>query len=155
MWSWSEKTDQTFTPNAVSPQQSVLSQPLFVFIMLQYNSRIILLDLSVAYSTIAQLCLVIIYKMISDQYSKSNMDLQNIKRPQDYQKYCDMSTVGLAWLNGKGTLIPLLQKLGTHVEAIDPTDLWNSMQTWNKVHTVPGNRSVLSNRTAVQKDTPP
>ena len=47
-----------------------------------------------------------------------------------------MSTKGLVWLDGKGNPIPLSHTLGTHVEAIDPNDLWNSIQTRNNVHTL-------------------
>ena len=60
-----------------------------------------------------------------------------MKGPQDYQRYYHMSTDGLVWLDGKGNPMPHSHTLGTHVEAIDPNDLWNSIQTRNKVHTVP------------------
>ena len=83
------------------------------------------------------------------------MDLQNIKGPQDYQEYYYTSTEGLVWLDEKGNLIPLLHKLGMHVEAMDPLDLWNSIETWSKVHTVPAHKSGLSNSTAIEpKHTP-
>ena len=77
------------------------------------------------------------------------MDLQNIQGPQDYPKYYHMSTEGLVWLDWKGNPIPLLHKLGTHVVVIGPTDLWNSIQTQNKVYSVPAYRSGPSNSTAV------
>ena len=59
------------------------------------------------------------------------------------------------WLDGKGNPIPLSHKLGTHVEAMDPIDLWNSIQTWNKVHTVPAHRSGPSSSTDIVQITPP
>ena len=37
-------------------------------------------------------------------------------------------------MDGKGNPIPLSHTLGAHVEAIDPTELWNSIQTKSKVH---------------------
>ena len=37
-------------------------------------------------------------------------------------------------MDGKGNLIPLSQMLCAHFEAIDPTDLWTSIQTRSNVH---------------------
>ena len=54
--------------------------------------------------------------------------------PQDYQKCYHTSSEGLVWLDRKGNPIPLSHTLGAHVEAIDPSKLWNSIQTWSKVH---------------------
>ena len=83
------------------------------------------------------------------------MDSQNIKGPQDYHKYDHKSTGGLIWLDGRWNSIPLSHKLGTHVEAIDPIDLWNSIQTRNKVGTVPAHRNGPSNITAIDPNIPP
>ena len=47
-----------------------------------------------------------------------------------------MSTEGLVHIDGRGNPIPLALTLGTHVEAIDPNDLLNTIQTRNKVHTL-------------------
>ena len=63
------------------------------------------------------------------------MDSQNIKGPQYYQKYYHIFTEGLVRMDWRGNPIPLSHTMGTHVEAIDPNDLWNSIQTRNKVHT--------------------
>ena len=62
------------------------------------------------------------------------MDLHKIKGPQGYHKFYHTSSEGLVWLDGKGNPIPLSCMLGAHVEAINPTDLWNSIQTRNKVY---------------------
>ena len=83
------------------------------------------------------------------------MDSQNIKGCQDYKTYYHMSTEGLVWLDGKGNPILLLHKLGTHVEAMDPFDLWNFIQTQNKKHTVPSHRSGPSNSIVIDPNTPP
>ena len=63
------------------------------------------------------------------------MDSQYIKGPKVYQKHYHMSTEGLVWIGEKGNCTSFSHTLGTHVEAIDPNDLWNSIQTRNKVHT--------------------
>ena len=46
------------------------------------------------------------------------------------------------WLDRKGNPISLSHPLVMHIEAIHPSELWNSIQTWNKVHkqnlTAPG-----------------
>ena len=52
----------------------------------------------------------------------------------DYQRFYHTSSEGLVWLDRKENPIPLLHMLDTHVEAIDPSELWNSIQTWSKVH---------------------
>ena len=62
------------------------------------------------------------------------MDLHNIKGPWDYHKIYHTSSGGLVWLGGKGNPIPLSHMLDALVEVIDLTDLWNSIQTRNKVH---------------------
>ena len=62
------------------------------------------------------------------------MDLHKIKGLHDYHKFYHTSSEGLVWLEGKGNPIPLSYMLGAHVEAIDPTDLWNSIQTRSKVY---------------------
>ena len=62
------------------------------------------------------------------------MDLHKINGPQDYRKIYHTSSEGLVWLDGKGNPIPLSHMLGGHVEAINPTELWKSMQTRSKVH---------------------
>ena len=53
---------------------------------------------------------------------------------QDYQMFYHTSSEGLVWLNRKGNPIPLSHLLDRHVEAIDPSELWNSIQTCNKAH---------------------
>ena len=62
------------------------------------------------------------------------MDFHNIKGPQDYHKFYHTSSEGLVGLDGKGNPIPPSHTLGAHVEALDLTDLWNSIQTRNEVH---------------------
>ena len=62
------------------------------------------------------------------------MDLHDIKGPQDYHKFYHTSSEGLVWLDGKGNPILLSHMLGAHVEANYLTDLWNLIQTRNKVH---------------------
>ena len=62
------------------------------------------------------------------------MDLNKIMGPMDYQKFYHTSSEGLVWLDGKGNPIPLSHMLGVHVEPIDPSELWNSIQTRSKVH---------------------
>ena len=84
------------------------------------------------------------------------MDLHNIKGPQDYHKFYHTSSEGLVWLDGKGNQIPLSHMLGTHVEAIDPTDLWNLIQTRNKVHkhNFPVHGHGPTNSTTIDSNTP-
>ena len=62
------------------------------------------------------------------------MDLHKVTGAKDYQKFYHTSSEGLVWLDGKGNCIPLSHTLGVHVEAIDPPELWNSIQTRSKVH---------------------
>ena len=83
------------------------------------------------------------------------MDSQNIKRPWDYQKYYHTFTEGLICLDGRGNPIPLSNKLGIHIEAFDPIDVWNSIQKRDKVHTVPTHSNVPSNSTSIEPHTPP
>ena len=59
-----------------------------------------------------------------------------ITGPEDYQKFYHMSSTGLVWLDKKGNPIPLLQLLDMHVETINPSELWNSIEMWNKVHII-------------------
>ena len=49
-------------------------------------------------------------------------------------KFYHTSPKGLVWLDRKGNPIPLSYMLDTHIEAIDPAELWNSIQTGSKVH---------------------
>ena len=62
------------------------------------------------------------------------MDPHKIMGPQDYQKFYHTSSEGLVWFDGKGNPIPLSHMLGAHVEVIDPSEFWNSIQTRSKVH---------------------
>ena len=62
------------------------------------------------------------------------VDLQNIKGPQDYHKFYHNSSEDLVWLDGKENPFPLSHTMGAHVEAIDPTELWNLIQTRSKIH---------------------
>ena len=84
------------------------------------------------------------------------MDLHKITGPQDYQKFYHTSSEGLVWLDGKGNPIHPSHMLGTHIEAIDPSELWNSIQTWSKVHkqkmTALGHGSTIS--TSVDANAP-
>ena len=84
------------------------------------------------------------------------MGLHKIKGPQDYQKFYHPSSEGLVWLDGKGNPIPLSHMLGAHVEAIDPTDLWNTIQTRNKVHkqNIPVQGHGPTNSTTFDSNTP-
>ena len=63
----------------------------------------------------------------------NQMDTPKIMGRQDYQWFYDTSEC-LVWLDRKGNPIPLSHLLNTHIEAIDPSRLWNSIQTQNKVH---------------------
>ena len=51
------------------------------------------------------------------------MDLHQINKPKDYNKFYNTSSESLVWLDGERNPIPLSHKLGAHVEAIDPTEL--------------------------------
>ena len=62
------------------------------------------------------------------------MEHPQITGPKDYQKFYHMSSAGLVWLDKKGNSIPLSQPLDRHVETIHPSELWNSIEIWNKVH---------------------
>ena len=62
------------------------------------------------------------------------MDLHKIMGSQVYKKFYHTSSEGLVWLDGKGNPISLSHMLGVHVEAIDISELWNSIQTRSKVH---------------------
>ena len=62
------------------------------------------------------------------------MDPHKITGPQDYQTFYHTSSEGLVWLDGKGNPIPLSHTLGVHVEAINPAELWNSIQMRSRVH---------------------
>ena len=62
------------------------------------------------------------------------MEHPKITGLEDYQKFYHMSSAGLVWLGKKGNSIPLLQLLYMHVETIDPSELWNSIEMQNKVH---------------------
>ena len=86
----------------------------------------------------------------------SQMDLQKINRPQDYNKLYHTSSEGLVWLDGKGNPIPLSHMLGAQVEAIGPTELWNSIQTRSKVHrqNIPVLGHGPTNSTAIDPNTP-
>ena len=54
--------------------------------------------------------------------------------PHDYQWFYHTSSEGSVWLNRKGNPIPLSCMLDMYLEAMDPSELWNSIQTWSKVH---------------------
>ena len=84
------------------------------------------------------------------------MDLHNIKGSKDYHKFYHTSSEGLVWLDGKGNPILLSCMLGAHVEAIDPTDLWNLIQIRNKVHkhNIPVHEHGPSNSTTIDSNTP-
>ena len=66
------------------------------------------------------------------------------------------SSEGLVWLDRKGNPISLSHPLVMHIEAIHPSELWNSIQTWNKVHKqnfiAPG--MGLTNTTTVEAKVP-
>ena len=62
------------------------------------------------------------------------MEHPKITGPKDYQKLNHMSSGGLVWLDKNGNTIPLLQLLDMHVETINPSELWNSIEMQNKVH---------------------
>ena len=55
------------------------------------------------------------------------MDLHKIKGPKDYHTFYHTSSEGLVWLGRMGNPISY-HMLGAHVEVIDLTDLWNSVQ---------------------------
>ena len=62
------------------------------------------------------------------------METPKIKGPHDNQWFYHTSSEGLVWSDKKGNPIPLSCTLDLHIEAIDPSELWNSIQTWSKVH---------------------
>ena len=62
------------------------------------------------------------------------MDTPKITGPQDYQWFYHTSSEVLVWLDRKGNPILPLHLPDMHIEAIDPSELWNTIQTWNKVH---------------------
>ena len=64
----------------------------------------------------------------------NQMDTPKITGPQDYQRFYHTSSEGLVWLDRKDNPIHLLHLLDMHMEAIDPSELWNSIQTQSKVH---------------------
>ena len=70
------------------------------------------------------------------------MEHPKIMGPQEYQSFFHMSSEGLVWFVRKGNLIPLSQLLDMHVDTIDTSELWNSIETRDKVHrqnfTAPG-----------------
>ena len=84
------------------------------------------------------------------------MDLHKITGLQDYQKCCHTSSEGLVWIDGKGNPIPLSHTLGAHVEAIDPPELWNSIQTRSKVpeQNIMGLGHGLSKSTTIDANAP-
>ena len=83
------------------------------------------------------------------------MDLHNIKGPQDYHKFYHTASEGLVWFDGRGNPVPLSHTLGAH-EAIDLNDLWNSIQTRNKVHkqNIPVHGHGPTNSTTIDSNTP-
>ena len=84
------------------------------------------------------------------------MDLHKSKGPQDYHKFYHTSSEGLIWWDVKENPIPLSHMLGTHVEAIDLTELWNSIQTRSKVHkqNIPVLAHGPTNSTTIDCNTP-
>ena len=84
------------------------------------------------------------------------MDLHNIKGPKDYHQFYHTSSESLVWSDGRGNPIPFSHTLGPHVEAIDPNDLWKSIQTRNKVHkhSIPVHGHGHSNNTTNGSNTP-
>ena len=54
--------------------------------------------------------------------------------PHDYHQFYHTSSGGLVCLDKKGNPIPLSHMLDMHIEAIDPSELWNFIQTCSKVH---------------------
>ena len=84
------------------------------------------------------------------------MDHPKITGPQDYQRFFYMSLEGLVWLDKKGNPIPLLQLLDMHIDTIDPSELWNAIETRIKVcrqnFTTPG--SGPTNSTTIDAKVP-
>ena len=72
--------------------------------------------------------------MLSLLATINQMDTPKIMGSQDYQRFYHTSSEGLVLLDRKGNPISLLHLLDSQVEAIDPSELWNSIQTWNKVN---------------------
>ena len=64
----------------------------------------------------------------------NQIETPKIMGPQNYQQFYHTSSEGLVWLDRKGNPIPLSCMLDMHIEAMDPSELWNSIQTWSKVH---------------------
>ena len=64
----------------------------------------------------------------------NQMDTPKIMGPWDYQRFYHTSSEGLVWLDRKGNPIPLSHMLDMHIESIDPSELWNSIEMWSKFH---------------------
>ena len=76
--------------------------------------------------------------------------------PQDYQKFYHTSSEGLVWVDGKGNPIPLSHMLGMHVEAIEPSELWNLIQMRSKVYkqNITALGLGITNSTTIDANTP-
>ena len=58
----------------------------------------------------------------------NQMNIPKIMGPQDYQWFYHTSSEDLVCVEKKGYPIPLSHPLDTHIETIDPSELWNSIQ---------------------------
>ena len=76
--------------------------------------------------------------------------------PHDYQWFYHTSSEGLVWLDRKGNPIPVSCRLDMHVEAMDPSELWNSVQTQSKVHkqNLPALGNGPTNNTSIDANAP-
>ena len=83
------------------------------------------------------------------------METPKIMGPHDYQQFYHTSE-GLVWLDKKGNPIPLLCILDMHIEAIDPSELWHSIQTRSKVSrkNLPAFGNGSTNSTSIDANAP-
>ena len=90
---------------------------------------------------------------ISDIKPDGNQKLQD---PTITKRFYHTSSEGLVWLDRKGNPILLSCVLDMHIEEVDPSELWNSIQTQSKVHkqnsTALGNG--LTNSTTIDANAP-
>ena len=64
----------------------------------------------------------------------NQMETPKSTGPHNYQWFYHTSSEVLVCLDRNGNPIPLSHMLNTHVETMDPSELWNSIQTQSKVH---------------------
>ena len=56
-------------------------------------------------------------------------NMVDVRDPVEYQKHFHTDKDGMVWLDGKGHPIPLNVPMGTEIDKISPTNLWNKRVT--------------------------